>query len=340
MLESNKNMEVDKDMTLKRRVFHTRGLCRGLLLSVLALFLWVLPADAAEDVVAKVNGSVLTELDLEEELDKIVPRAVFHGAMNPEKRNRYRPEALEKMIEDELLYQEAKRMGLKADKKRIKETRKSVIKKLGGKKAFKATLKRKKMTERQYRKKLEKLFLVDMITEKEINEKSKVSDEEVAEYYEKNRKRYVMPEARRVWHVLIKVDPASSHEVREGKRKQAAEVLEKARGAEDLGKLAWDYSDGPYRVKSGDLGYLHEGRLESPLNEVAFGLGKGEMSGVTESIYGYHIVKVLDIKEPTQLGLEDVAQKIRKQMEEQRLKETRKGLISALRAKADIEISQ
>jgi parvulin-like peptidyl-prolyl isomerase len=113
--------------------------------------------------------------------------------------------------------------------------------------------------------------------------------------------------------------------------------MAKEEGA-DLYQIAWDYSDGSFRVKGGDLGLVHEGRLESSVNEAAFSLQKGQISGVLESIYGYHIVKVLEIEKPKQLSLEDVSQKIKRELEESRLEKTREALISSLREKAVIEV--
>jgi parvulin-like peptidyl-prolyl isomerase len=298
-------------------------------------------AAAGHKTIAKVNGTELSEMELQYKLDKIYPRAYFHrnSASSAEKRNALRPKALNNLIEEELLYQEAKRMQFKVDKQLIDNEHNNAIKRLGGKKAFKSVLKNRESTEKQYRKTIEKRFLVAMIIEKEVNQKSKVTDDEVAAYYDKNKESYVRPSSRKLWHVLIKVEPTSTMEDRLKKKARAEKVIQMAKeeGA-DLYQIAWDYSDGSFRVKGGDLGLVHEGRLESSVNEAAFSLQKGQISGVLESIYGYHIVKVLEIEKPKQLSLEDVSQKIKRELEESRLEKTREALISSLREKAVIEV--
>jgi peptidyl-prolyl cis-trans isomerase C len=296
-------------------------------------------AEAGSKIIAKVNGAALTELDLQDELDKLYPRSFFHGTSSEIKRTALRPQALNNIIKNELLFQEAKRMRLKVDNSLINDTRKSTMKRLGGKKAFKSVLKQKGITDKEYRKKLEKNFLVEIILEKEVNQKSEVSDEEVAKYYEENKKTYVRPSSRRIWHVLIKVHPSSSSEQRQDKKKWAEKALNMAKKEDaDLYQIAWDYSDGPFRVKGGDLGLVHKGRLQPEVDEAAFNLENGQISGIIESLYGYHIVKVTGIEDSKQLSLKDVSEKIKRELQEFKLKRTKDALISRLREQAAIEV--
>jgi parvulin-like peptidyl-prolyl isomerase len=258
--------------------------------------------------------------------------------MTPEKRDTYKKDALENLVVNELLYREALRMELEVDKARLKETRKATIKKFGGKKRFKAQLKRRGLTDKQYRMMLKKRFLIAMIKEKEITEKSAVTNDVILEFYNKNKSSYVRPEARRIWHVLVEVPPAATDDVRLNRRKRAEEVLAKAREGEDLARLAWDYSDEPQAVKGGDHGLVHKGRLLPDVEKVTFELEKGQFSDVIETIYGYHILKVLDIVESQHLSFEDVSRKIQKKIYNKNIKQRTEALISELKAKAEIEV--
>ena len=102
--------------------------------------------------------------------------------------------------------------------------------------------------------------------------------------------------------------------------------------------IAWDYSDGPYRVKGGDLGLVHKGRLEPDLEKEAFQLKPGQLSNIIETRYGYHVVRVEEIKAPEQLGLEDVSKRIKEELTEKKEKRLRKALVEKLRAHAHIEV--
>jgi peptidyl-prolyl cis-trans isomerase C len=326
-------------MTRIQNKFCSVTLWRIIALLTLSILLLGGDATAMDKTIAKVNGTELTEFDLQDELQNLYPRSFFHGTSSNTKRDALRPKALKNIIENELLYQEAKMMKLKADKKLIDNIQKKAIRRYGGKKAFKSVLKQRALTKKQYRKTIEKNLLVQMIIESEVKQKSKVTNEDVAKYYEENKKTYVRPVSRRLWHVLIKVNPVSTAEDRLNKKKMAEKVLKmtKEEGA-DLFQIAWDFSDGSHRVKGGDLGFIHKGSLERPVNEAAFSLELGQTSEVVESIFGYHIVKVLEIKEPTQLSLQDVSQKIRRKLENRNLTQKRDDLISRLREEAVIEV--
>ena len=127
-----------------------------LLLVITLLPVWDKPAAALPKPVAKINDTVLTEADLQQSLNEIMPAGMFHKGFSSEKRAKYRPQAFEKMIEQELFYQEAVKRGMKVDKEIIKTERDKTIKRLGGKRKFKSALKKAGLTDKQYQEKLKK----------------------------------------------------------------------------------------------------------------------------------------------------------------------------------------
>lgn len=297
-------------------------------------------ADSAGDekAVAKVNGVVLTEIDLSEAMNELIPFAAFHGGVNPEQRERYRADAVELMIEKELLYQEAKLRGMKPEKGYVDKKKEDRIRRMGGKKAFKSALKQWGISEKEYEKMIEKRHLIDVISKSEIEEKATVSDEETKDYYDKHKSDYMRPEAYRLRHILISVSPNASSEDRQKRRALAEEVLGKAKSGTDFASLAWDYSNDPYRVKGGDLGLVHKGMLDPDIEKAVQGLGDGQISGIVQTIYGYHIVKLEKKSEPKQLKVEDVSAKIGKHLKENKAKEIKERLLSSLRKKAEIVV--
>ncbi len=298
---------------------------------------WSISAAALPKPVAKVNGTVLTEADLQQALNEIMPAGVFHKGFSSEKRAQYRPQAFEKMIEKELFYQEAVKLGMKIDKAVIKEERERTIKRLGGKKKFKGALKKAGLTDKQYQEKLKKKHLVKHLITVEIKDKAQASDEEIKAYYLKNKKKFMRPEARHLTHILISVKPSATAEERELQRARAQEVIDKIKAGEDMSTVAWDYSDDPYRVKSGDYGLVHKGRLQPDLEKEVFQIEPGRLSEIIETIYGYHVFRVEEVKAPEQLSLEDVHEKIQKELTEKKEKQLREALTTRLRSEARIE---
>lgn len=322
---------------------------RAVALSVLAMVLVAGPwgafahaedeeaQDANRTVLAKVNSQELISFDLEEAYQEIVPAGAFHG-MNPEKRERYRDQAMQKMIERELLYQEAKRLGMKADKKTLNDMYETRVEKMGGKSNFLAIIKRIGMKDKEYKQRLEKRLLVEAVLKAEVDDKAAVSEQEALAAYEANKQQYMRPEARHVNHILVSVAPSSSEEGWAERLKRANEALDKLKAGEPFSSVAWDYSNDPYAVKGGDMGLLHKGRLDESLETAIWKLPVGQLSEPIKTIYGYHIVLITSKTEPTQMEFKDVAAKITKQMNEDRKKALRANLMASMKEKATIEV--
>jgi peptidyl-prolyl cis-trans isomerase C len=311
----------------------------GLVAALLIVFLWV-PACSAQyepKPVVKVNDTVLNQVDLDRTFNEVLPAMTFHGGITPEKREEYRDEAMERLINNELFYQEALKLGLKVEKE-VKEARESAIARVGGKKQYMKALKNAGITDREYKEMTRKKLLVNKIREVEIEAKSIVSDEEARDYFEKHKEGYKRPEARRLRHILVSVDPSASAEEWETRRLRAEEALQKIKDGEDMASVAWDYSDDPYRVKGGDLGIVHSGRLAARLEKAVQNLGVGELSDVVQTLYGYHIVRVEEKKEPEQLEYKDVEGTIKTKLARQRRGELEGKMTERLKANARIEV--
>ncbi len=308
-----------------------------LLLSLALVLLWSNPAAAFPKPVARVNDTVLTEADLEQALNEIMPAGVFHGGFSSQKREKYKPQAFEKMIDEELFYQEAVKKGLKIDEVLIKAEREKTIERLGGEKKFKVALEKVGLTDEQYQQRLRKKHLVKRFVIVEISDKARPTDEEINDYYRRNKQKFMRPEARKLTHILISVPPEAPAEERKLKNAKAQEVIDRIKAGEDMSDVAWEYSTGPYRVKGGDMGLVHRGRLHPDLEKAVFELEPGKLSGIIETIYGYHIVRVEEVKAAEQLGLEDVYDKINAELTERNEKQIREELVASLRAQARIE---
>ena len=132
-----------------------------------------------------------------------------------------------------------------------------------------------------------------------INDYNNVSEEQIKEEYEKEKKQY------NIAHILISVKGETSPNglSDEEAKKKAEEILEKAKNGEDFSSLAKDNStDTANASKGGELGW--SSKENSPFvkefSEVAYSLDKGAISdNVIKTPFGYHIIKVLDTKELT-----------------------------------------
>ena len=294
--------------------------------------------DERNKPVVSVNGVVKTERHLSEVMQKIVPMGAFHGGLSEEKLKKYRPDAINSLIEDELMFQRAMELSMKVKSSKVKALRKATIERLGGKRQFKAALKANGISKRQYEKEISRRLLIEKFIKEKIEQAAAVGGDEVRKYYEENMSIYMRPEARRVRHIFIKVPILSSEEQIEARRLRAETILEKLNNGEDFATVAWDYSDDAFKVKGGDLGLLHKGRLDPTLEEEISKLEEGQLSGIIRTIYGFHIATVYEILPEEQLSFEQVKGKIRSSLEKIRIEEVKEAVMSSLREKAEIEV--
>jgi parvulin-like peptidyl-prolyl isomerase len=313
---------------------------RILLMSLFLAVIFIAGADAEDRTVAVVNGVSLKERELERIVDELLPRAFFHQSVTPEKRAELRKKALDELIRRELYYQEAVRIGIKVSKSELKDGLENIKKRFKSKKEYQNALKQAGITEDDLKKDIERNLLINKFYQQEVLDISKVSDNELKEYYEKNKKDFLRPEAAHIRHILIKVEPTSTDEEKAEKKKEAEDILKRARQGEDFAELAYQYSADDWRVKGGDLGLIHRGRLLPELEEVAFKLKPGEISDLIETTYGYHIIKMEEKLPPTQLGFDEIKDKLRKELEEKRKKEREENLLKTLKEKARIEVRE
>lgn len=104
----------------------------------------------------------------------------------------------------------------------------------------------------------------------------------------------VPPGSIRASHILISykgAEHSSATRTKEEARQLAEDLLRRIRAGESFEDLARTYSDCPTAEKGGDLGFFKRGRMVKPFEDAAFALKPGEVSGIVETKFGYHIIK-------------------------------------------------
>jgi peptidyl-prolyl cis-trans isomerase D len=137
-----------------------------------------------------------------------------------------------------------------------------------------------------------------------------VSEKEIQSFYEYNNEAYSQPKQVKARHILFKLAEDALKEAEDKVKKAAEEVLAKARQGENFAELAGEYSQGPTKAKGGDLGYFKKGQMMPAFEEAAFKMKKDEISDLVRTQFGYHIIKVEDIKEASTKSLEEVREEI------------------------------
>jgi peptidyl-prolyl cis-trans isomerase D len=139
-----------------------------------------------------------------------------------------------------------------------------------------------------------------------------VSDADVEAYYKEHGAEFEEPRRLRVAHVLVRVPPVGGSEAENSAKAKVEDVIKRARAGEDFAKLAREISeDKASAVQGGDLGFVGPGELVAPFEQAAFALKKGEISAPVRTPFGYHAIRVLDVREGGKTPLKDVAPRIK-----------------------------
>ena len=130
----------------------------------------------------------------------------------------------------------------------------------------------------------------------DINGKIQISEEDLQKAYAQDIERYTTPEQRRASHVLIRVAEGPDSDAKALQKIQ--ELRKQLVSGTDFAVLAKKHSEDPgSATKGGDLGYVtRNGSMVKEFEDVLFGLKKGELSQPVRTSYGYHLIKLVDLK--------------------------------------------
>ncbi len=243
-----------------------------------------------------------------------------------ELRNRRGRDILNQMITETLVRQRAQRLGISPTKQDIDRAYERAVAMAGSPADFERQLKRRAITEEQFRETLVPQVLLDKVIAKTV----KVSRKEIRDYYDSHIAEFQLPERVRAGIIML--------ETREN-AEQIRQVLD-VEGA-DFAGLAKAFSIDPgTKDQGGDTGYFpREGYYAEEIASRAFAMRVGEISDVFEAPDGFCILRVIDRKPPETESLGEVRDKIRSRVAFSKREELRVSWLAEQRRKANIIIS-
>ena len=168
-----------------------------------------------------------------------------------------------------------------------------------------------------------------------------LNEQDLKTYYEQNAARLSGQEERRASHILIASPATAPAADRQKARARAVELLAQVRKAPDsFAEAARENSqDTGSAPNGGDLDFFARGAMVKPFEDAAYALKKGEISDVVESDFGYHIIKLTDIKAPKQRSFAEMRPEIeadlRKQQASAKFAETAEAFTNGVYEQAD-----
>jgi peptidyl-prolyl cis-trans isomerase D len=146
-----------------------------------------------------------------------------------------------------------------------------------------------------------------------------INDADVKSYYEQNVARLSGKEERRASHILIAAGKDLPAAKRDDAKKRALALLEQVRKAPDsFADAARKNSQDPgSAAKGGDLDFFGRGAMVKPFEDAVFSMKKGDISDVVESDFGYHVIKLTDVKAPKEKSFEELRPGIEQELRTQ-----------------------
>jgi len=246
---------------------------------------------------------------------------------------------LDRIIEEKLIEQEAKKIGIKVTNKEIEGAVEGVkqTNKINQEELEKA-LAAEGLTLETFKKDLEKRILRNKLVSSAVK-LEKPGEKELREFFQNNLNHYRVNESYRPAHILLLIPQDATPEQIRGIRKRSQKVLEKITEGSDFAEMAMEYSeDTSTRKEGGDLGYFRKGELLPALEKEASRLQVGEVSGLIRTELGFHILKLLDRKGGAPAPFEEIKEKVEADYYEQEMAKALQQFLSKLKEKSIIEI--
>jgi len=242
-----------------------------------------------KDIVAKVNDEVITKEELYNSLVK------ENGV-----------QVLETLITEKIIELEAKKQNISVSQEDVDAEINEIMEGYGGEEAFKQALEYYGYTMDDIKRNITINTKIKKLVEPSIT----ITEEEMKEYFEKNKDSFDQEEQVKARHILVDTE------------EEAKEIKGKIDAGEDFAELAKEYSkDEGSKAAGGSLGYFGRGRMVASFEEAAFSLEIGEVSEPVKSDFGYHIIKVEDKKEAKEANYEESKEKIKDIILEDKLPE-------------------
>lgn len=253
--------------------------------------------DPDKDLVAKVNDFEITYTSHQIAINDLMPRLAYHKSVNEDRKRKIEKKALENIILDQLLYEEALNRSIKASKREIKKAIRDFQNRLPKGMTLRKVLKQSNMTKDDLKEVFRKTMLIRKVraeSDTEISEKvtKRVNEEYIRKYYDDNLDKFHEPKQLHLSEILFKADPAGGKKHWLEVRDKLLIIETKIRGGADFAEVAKEVSQDPYAPRGGDMGWIHSGTLTPGIEQAADTLKEGEMTAPVETLYGYHLIKL------------------------------------------------
>ena len=298
------------------------------------------PAPNPDEIIARVSGTEIKRRDLDVATKALQMQLAQQGrGVAREQFAQFERDMLDELIGRELVLQAARTQDLPDIDVKVKEQMERIKTQLGGEEAMTKTFRETGVTPAEYTKRLRDNIIVQESVQRMVEEKSKVTADEIQSFYNSNTNRFLRPETTRASHILIRLAPDASEETKQAKRAQIEAARSLIKGGGKFADVAGKVSEDPGSARNGgDLGYFVRGQMVPEFELAAYSLKLNELSDVITTQFGYHVLMVTDRKPPEQQSFATVKADIEKFLRYRKGGEVARQHVQDLRVKAKVEV--
>jgi len=305
--------------------------------------------DAVEEPAVTVNGQIIAEAKVQQIVQRNIQR-LNRSSNLPEElvsqlAGRFRAQALEQLIAQELLIQEAKKQNININDEQVQaELQRAASSQNLSMEDFEQLLKAYGQDMEEVKKQIREGLTYEKILEKQWEGKTDVNTPDARQYYENNIEQFQEPEQIRASHILISTrtnDPnADKAKVKAEAKIEIEEIQKKIAEGADFAEMAKEHSQGPSAPRGGDLDFFPRGKMMPSFEEAAFSLEVGQVSDIVETSYGYHLIKVTGHKDSNTISFEEAKEGIIENLTNQKKNDIAQQYVESLKENAEIVYPQ
>lgn len=323
------------------------GMIWGAGYAVVAILLGILTATSSEAVildriVAVVNDDVITLTDVQEEGLQVIRRIVQEtlGAERERLLRSAERQILDDLILRRLQLQEAKKEKIETTAAEIQSTIEELKKRngLNSDEELKAALSREQLSEEQFRRGIAEQVTLTKLVARRVRAKVVVLDEEVQQYYEQRQDQFREIPQFKIRHLLVVTPPQATPGELSRAKKRIEEAQALLKMGTDFATVAKQYAEGPLASSGGEVWTMKRGELAPELEQAALTLPIGQPSDIITTSAGFHLIVVEERVSGQTQSFDQVKERLRALLFEQKTEATFKEWIESLRTKANVEM--
>ncbi|HSF18353.1 MAG TPA: peptidylprolyl isomerase [Vicinamibacteria bacterium] len=288
------------------------------------------------DVVASVNGTEILKSDLLQRAAGLETR--MGGPSGKTTSLAFYRQVLDEIVGAELLYQASQQRNLSPEDTEVDLQMETIKSRFPEPSHLDEALKAQGLTLELLRTQIKKDMSIEKLVETDIAPKVTVTEGEKRQFYDNNAARMRQPDRLRLSHILKRVDADAAPEARERAERAIEGLLEEARSGADFATLARDHSEDPGSASNGGELVISRGETVPPFEQAAFDLEPGGVSGVVETEFGFHIIKLSEKIEGQLVPYDQAKERIEEMLKQESLRKEVGATVDSLRKAGKVEI--